>query len=462
MAGHGAARNGQVSFWYDADGIPEAGPPLDGGTTADVCIVGGGFTGLWTAYALKRAEPSLRVLVVEQAFCGFGASGRNGGWLSAVVPGPRRRYAESHGRESVLRFQGAMRDAVDHVAAVAADEGIDAGIVKGGMLTVARNPAQLRRLAARVLEEQGWGNDDYEFLAPDRAGERMAVAGLLGAAYWPACARIQPARLVRGLAGAVERLGVEIAEGTTATEISPGRVVTDRGTVRARSVLRATEGFTASVAGQHRTWLPMNSSMIVTEPLTDPQWEAVGWSDCEVLGDMAHAYLYAQHTADGRIAIGGRGVPYRYGSRTDTAGSTAARTVRSLQAMLVELFPPLAGVAVDHAWSGVLGVARDWCATVTYDRASGMGWAGGYTGDGVTTSNLAARTLCDLVLERDTELVTFPWVDRRVRRWEPEPLRWMGVRTLYAAYRLADRLERRGTPRTAALARLADLVSGRE
>lgn len=455
-------RNGEVSFWYDADGLPERRPPLDGDAQADVCIVGGGLTGLWAAYFLKEAEPTLRVLVVERDFCGYGASGRNGGWLSAVVPGSRRRYARDRGRDSVLRFQAAMCRAVDDVIAVAARHGIDADIVKGGMLTVARSPAQQRRLASLVEVEHGWGNDDYELLGPDAARARLAVAGMLGAAWWPPCARIQPARLVRGLARAVERAGVEVVEGTAVTAVESGRVVTDRGTVRAASVLRATEGFTAGLPGERRTWLPMNSSMIVTEPLPEERWAELGWSGCEVLGDTAHAYIYAQRTADGRIAIGGRGVPYRYGSHTDTAGNTAARTVRSLRDTLVEFFPPLAGVGVDHAWSGVLGVARDWCATVSFDPTTGMGFAGGYTGDGVTSTHLAGRTLCDLVLGRDTELVTLPWVDHRVRRWEPEPLRWLGVHGLYAAYHLADRNERRGGARTSVVAHVADLVSGRD
>jgi glycine/D-amino acid oxidase-like deaminating enzyme len=458
----GATHNGGVSFWFAADGIPDPRPTLTGDRTADVCIVGGGFTGLWTAYALKQAEPSMDVVLVERDFCGFGASGRNGGWLSAVVPGPRRRYAEAHGDDAVVRFQLAMRAAVDEVIATADRLGIEADIVKGGMLTVARNRAQHGRLVAHVDDEHRWGNEDVELLSSTEARRHLQVTGMLGASRWPQCARIQPARLVRGLAGAVEALGVSVTEATTVTGIDPGRITTDRGIVRARTVVRATEGFTAGLPGQHRTWLPMNSSMIVTEPLAGAVWEAIGWQGCEVVGDIAHAYLYAQRTADDRIAIGGRGVPYRYGSRTDTDGTTAERTVRSLWAMLGELFPVLGDVRVDHAWSGVLGVPRDWCASVGYDPRTGLGWAGGYTGDGVTTSNLAARTLCDLVLGRDTELVGLPWVDRRVRPWEPEPLRWLGVRSLYAAYRGADRLERRGGPRTSFVARIADAVSGRE
>ncbi|RSS82708.1 FAD-dependent oxidoreductase, partial [Streptomyces sp. WAC05292] len=237
---------------------------------------------------------------------------------------------------------------------------------------------------------------------------------------------------------------------------------TPYGTVRAPFVLRCTEGFTASLKGQKRSWLPMNSSMIVTAPLPEATWQRIGWDGAETLGDMAHAYMYAQRTADGRIALGGRGVPYRFGSRTDNDGSTSASTVASLTHLLTAFFPALAGVEITHAWSGVLGVPRDWCATVSLDRTTGLGWAGGYVGSGVATSNLAGRTLRDLVLGDTTELTTLPWVNHRVRPWEPEPFRWLGVHALYAAYREADRREAAThTPTTTPLARLANRIAGR-
>jgi glycine/D-amino acid oxidase-like deaminating enzyme len=260
----------------------------------------------------------------------------------------------------------------------------------------------------------------------------------------------------------VERGGTTIFEQTRVTEISAGRAVTDRGTVRAAHVLRATEGFTADLRGEHRTWLPMNSSMIVTEPLPASFWDAVGWDGRDTLGDFAHVYMYAQRTADDRIAFGGRGVPYRYGSRVDTDGSTQARTISSLTRLLREFFPDAADVPIAHAWAGVLGVPRDWAATVVHDRATGLGWAGGYVGTGVAATNLAGRTLADLVLERDTELTRLPWVGHRAERWEHEPLRWTAVNAIYTAYRTADRAEASGSSaRTAWPAHIADWVAGR-
>ncbi|MFE9795270.1 NAD(P)/FAD-dependent oxidoreductase [Streptomyces goshikiensis] len=455
--------NGGISFWYATD--PTATrpprPPLTGDTTADVVIVGGGYTGLWTAYYLKTAAPGLRVTVLEQKFCGYGASGRNGGWLYNGIAG-RDRYAALHGHQAALRLQRAMNDTVTEVIGTAAKEGIDADIHRGGVLEVARTPAQLSRLKAFHAAELGFGESDRELFDATETHRRIGVADAVGSSWTPHGARIHPLKLVKGLAAACERLGVVLHENTPVTEIAPRRAITPYGTVRAPYVLRCTEGFTAALKGHKRAWLPMNSSMIVTAPIPESTWEALNWSDAATLGDMAHAYMYAQRTADDRIAIGGRGVPYRYGSRTDNDGTTQERTITSLTALLTSFFPVLAGTEITHAWSGVLGVPRDWCATVTLDAATGLGWAGGYVGSGVATSNLAARTLRDLVLGERTDLTTLPWVNHRVRRWEPEPFRWLGVHALYAAYREADRHETAThTPTTTPLARLADRISGR-
>ncbi|WP_159499265.1 FAD-binding oxidoreductase [Microbacterium sp. 18062] len=448
-------------WWRDLGGAPAARAGLDGDLDADVCIVGGGYTGLWSAYYLARMQPSLRIVVLEERFAGFGASGRNGGWLTNSVTGGRERYARTHGRHAAIAQQRALNDAVDEVLGVCAREGIDADARKDGELTVARSAAQLARMRDFAASESRWPGADVTVLDAAETAERVRVAGTAGAMWHPHCARIHPAKLVRGLAAAVERLGVTIHEGTRVDEILPGVARTARGTVRATHVIRATEGFTPTLRGEHRTWLPMNSSMIVTEPLPAAAWDEIGWRDAPTLGDFAHVYMYAQRTADGRIAFGGRGVPYRYGSRVDGEGTTPERTVESLTDLLRRFFPAAAGVPIAHAWSGVLGVPRDWAATVGLDRATGLGWAGGYVGTGVTATNLAGHTLADLVLGHDAERTRLPWVGHRARRWEPEPLRWLAVRGVYGAYRRADRAESASaSPRTSPLAHLADLISG--
>ncbi|HET9080498.1 MAG TPA: FAD-binding oxidoreductase [Trebonia sp.] len=468
--------NGEVSYWWHAlGGFPARRPSLPGPAEADVCIAGGGYTGLWTAYYLAGLRPGLRIVVLEAAFAGYGASGRNGGWVTAELPGSRARYARAAGVAGVRALESALRETVDEVGRVCAAESIACDFVKGGRLSVATTPSQLARLrdGLTALRARGDGDDVYQFLTRDETRARVNVSGALGGLYAPASARIQPAALAAGLALAAERRGVEIYEATPVSAIqpaglgtAPGAIAqTKFGDVRARAVLRCTEGYTAALPGLRRALLPMNSHMVVTEPLSDAAWAEIGWDGCETLSDEAHAYMYAQRTADGRIALGGRGIPYRFASAVDHLGQTDASTVAELTGVLRRLFPAAAGAPVAHAWCGVLGVPRDWCASVTYRAASGTGWAGGYTGHGVAAANLAGRTLAHLVAGEESPLTALPWVGYRSRAWEPEPARWAGVHGLYALYRLADRLE--ADPAAGSrvwlgetLGRLGDMISG--
>jgi glycine/D-amino acid oxidase-like deaminating enzyme len=455
--------NGNISFWYaDIGGIPEKRPALPGDRDADVCIIGAGFTGLWTAYYLKKANPSLNVVVLEREFAGFGASGRNGGWLSGGFSWSREKYLKTSTRGAVVDMQNAMAGTVDEVERVTKAEGIDADLLRADNMTVATNPAQLQRVREEYQFNLDWEMppERLQLLSAEEAGKRIRIANLKGAFIIRNMARVQPAKLVRGLARVVESLGVPIYEGTSVTAFEKGRVETDRGTVRAASIIRATEGFSAGLPGYERTWLALNSAQIVTEPVPDALWKEIGWEGHELLGDAAHAYCYAQRTREGRITMGGRGVPYRFGSKTDINGRTQQATIDQLHAILTRLLPQTKALRIDHAWCGVLGVPRDWCTTAGFDRSTGIGWAGGYVGLGVSSSNLAGRTLADLVLNRETELTALPWVNRTVRKWEPEPFRWLGVHSMYQLYRKADEREFAGLAQTSKLAALADGITG--
>jgi glycine/D-amino acid oxidase-like deaminating enzyme len=458
-----AKKNGEISFWYaDIGGIPTQRPALPGDLEVDVAIIGAGYTGLWTAYYLRQADPSLRIALLEREFAGFGASGRNGGWLSGNFGWSREKYLKTSSRAAVIGLQNAMAGTVDEVIAVAEREGIDADIRRTDNLSVATNAPQLARAKAEFEECKSWDfpADRISFIDAAETRRRINVKNALGAMVTHKMARVQPAKLVRGLAAAVERAGARIYEGTTVTAIEKGRVTTDRGIVRAPIIIRATEGFTAGLPGLERTWLALNSAQIVTEPVPEALWQEIGWQGHELLGDTAHAYCYAQRTREGRITMGGRGVPYRYGSKTDIRGQTQQATIDKLHAILLRLLPQTASLKIDHAWCGVLGVPRDWCTTVGLDPATGIGWAGGYVGLGVSSSNLAGRTLTDLVLRRDTDLTRLAWVNRQVRPWEPEPLRWLGVHSMYQLYRLADQREEAGLQHSSRLAAIADAITG--
>ncbi|MBO9629931.1 MAG: FAD-dependent oxidoreductase [Shinella sp.] len=455
--------NGNISFWYaDIGGMPQKRPALPGDREADVCIIGAGYTGLWTAYYLKKADPSLNIVMVEREFAGFGGSGRNGGWLSGGFSWSREKYLKTSSRGAVVDMQRAMAGTVDEVIRVTEAEGIDADILRVDNITFATNKPQLERAREEYQFYLDWEmpSERIEMLSAEAAAKRIRVANVLGAFVIRDMARVQPAKLVRGLAKVVEGLGVSIFEGTAVTRFEKGRVETDRGTVRAPVIIRATEGFTAGLPGHERTWLPLNSAQIVTEPVPEALWKEIGWEGHELLGDAAHAYCYAQRTREGRITMGGRGVPYRFGSATDVNGRTQQATIDQLHAILTRLLPQTKSLKIDHAWCGVLGVPRDWCTTAGFDRASGIGWAGGYVGLGVSSTNLAGRTLADLVLNRDTELTGLPWVNRTVRKWEPEPFRWLGVHSMYQLYRMADEREFAGLEHTSKLADLADSITG--
>lgn len=453
-------RTGGVSFWWHDIGLPAPRAPLPGDRQADVCIIGAGYTGLWAAHYLKQRDPGLDIVIVEKAFAGFGASGRNGGWLTGGFAWSHERYL-SRGEGPLRAMVSAMQGTVDEVIAVAAHAGIDADICRTDELMVAASPAQETRMIAEARHRASWGEDGrIRVMGADELAGRIRIPGARGAMVVEGVARIQPAKLVAGLARMVEAAGVTIHEGTTVTGITPGRVETDRGIVTARRILRCTEGFTAGIPGHRRDWLPLNSAQIVTEPLSPAQWDAIGWQGHEIVGDFANAYCYCQRTREGRIAVGARGIPYRFGSATDRDGVPDAETIRRLTQILHRHFPAARTARIDHAWCGVLGVPRDWCATVGFDPATGIGHAGGYVGVGVSTSNLAGRTLADLALGQNSDLVTLPWVNRPLRLWEPEPLRWLGVRGMYALYGMADRLEAGGGP-PSSLARLANRLTGR-
>ena len=437
-------------------------PGLAGDRDADVAIVGAGYTGLWTAYYLAKTDPTLRIVVLEAETVGFGASGRNGGWCSALFPVSSQRLASLPGssREAAIEMHLAMQGSVNEVGRVSAAEGIDCDYHKGGTIVLARTATQLARARAEVAAAAEWGPGDLRFLEPDEVASKVHATKVLGATFTPHCAAIHPGKLVRGLARVVEGLGVTIHERTPVVAIQAGRAVTQYGVLRAEVVVRATEGFTPSLAGESRTVAPVYSLMVATEPLDAETWERIGLADRPTFSDHRHLVIYGQRTADGRLAFGGRGAPYHFGSRVKPSFDTEPRVFKELQATLRDLFDGLpAEVEFTHAWGGPLGVPRDWCASVGLDRGSGLAWAGGYVGDGVSTTNLAGRTLTDLILRRDTGIVRLPWVGHRSRRWEPEPLRWLGINAGLRAMTAAD-TEERWSRHQSAIARLMSPLLG--
>jgi glycine/D-amino acid oxidase-like deaminating enzyme len=436
----------RLSLWWDGQPHPiEARPPLGGDIDVDVAVVGGGLTGLWTAFYLVDADPTLRIAVLERDVAGFGASGRNGGWCSALFAVSDQRLAAVAGPAAAMAMRRAMEGTVEEVGRIVESEPIECAFAKGGTVVLARTGVQLQRARDEVTAARARGIDeeDLRFLSAAEASTMVAATDVLGGTYTPHCAAVDPASLVRGLARAVERRGVTIYEQTEVRAISSGVADTARGRVKAATVVRATEGYTRTLQGEARTLVPVYSLMIATEPLPDEFWAAVGLARRETFADHRHLIIYGQRTGDGRMAFGGRGAPYHFGSAIRPRFDRDSDVHESLRRALVDLFPALADASITHRWGGPLGIARDWFPSVGLDEVTGVAWAGGYVGDGVSTTNLAGRTLCDLIMRRRSELITLPWVDRRSRSWEPEPFRYLGINAGLRLAGGADRAEER-------------------
>ena len=412
---------------------------------ADVAIVGAGYSGLWTAYYLQRLDPSLSIALVDAFHAGYGASGRNGGWASALFPASAHSIARRYGRDQAIAQQRAMHDTIDEILRVSTEEGWDIHAAKGGTVVAARSPVQLQRAEAEISSARqfGFGEDDYRLLSADEARARIHATDVLGATYTPHCAAVHPGRLVRSLARTVVERGARLFEGQPVTSLEPGKIRTLRGSVRAPIVVRATEGFTATIPGYRRTLAPVYSLMIATQPLDADTWATIGLAHRETFSDHRNLIIYGQRTHDDRLAFGGRGAPYHFGSDIRPDHDRDSKVFADLWRTLVDLFPVVGRFSVTHAWGGPLGIPRDWFASCGLDRRTGLAWLGGYVGDGVATANLGGRTLADLITERESDLTTLPWVGHESPRWEPEPFRWFGVNAGLKAMTAADDVEAR-------------------
>lgn len=433
-----------VSFWLETvdDGlIPR--PPLAESIDVDVAILGAGFSGLWTAYYLAERDPSLAIAVLEREIAGYGASGRNGAWCTSEFPtGPgalARTYGEATARAVVTEMRGTVRE----IRRVTEAEGIDCDWADGGQLIVARGAHQRSAVDDEYATMVKLGlADDLQLLDASAVRERVNITEMQGALYSPHTAVIHPGKLVRGLAKAVERRGVTIYEQTAVTRVHPGRyptLETERGNVRAKSIVLCGEAYLSQLPGFHRSVMPVYSLITLTEPLSDADWDEIGWRERECIASCRYTVDYLSRTADGRILFGGRGAPYRYGSRISDDMDKHSGTHRMLQDNVRAWFPRLRNIQFTHTWGGPLGWSRDFMPTVSFDPAQGIGMAHGYTGNGVATSNLAGRTLADLITGRQTNLLRLPHANHKTRLWEPEPFRFIGVRYMQRAFMRIDR-----------------------
>ena len=434
-----------ISLWMDQlSGSLHPRAALQADIHADVAIIGAGYTGLWTAYYLKRQAPQLRIVILEGEIAGFGASGRNGGWLMGNLLGQDHLLAgqPSAARQRAYRL---LHGIPDEVASVLQREQISCDYRKGGVLyCAARYPEQLTRLRQQLAQLRALGLDetDYRWLTPFDLGKQLQLANAYGAIYSPHCATIQPAKLVRGLADCVTAMGVEVYEQSRVIDWQTGRVRTAGGSVRADWIVPAVEGYATELPPLDTYQLPVQSLLVATEPLPKEVWADIGLERGQAFSENSRHVTYGQRSADDRLVFGARG-GYRFGGRLrhDFTLSEAERDLRRL--LFSALFPPLKQVRITHAWGGNLAMARRFRPHMLIDRRNGIALSAGYGGEGVGASNLGGRTLADLILDRQSELTAQPWVlgDQPLEtlpRWEPEPLRWLGYNVVAQSFSHED------------------------
>ncbi|MCX6427750.1 MAG: FAD-dependent oxidoreductase [Actinobacteria bacterium] len=395
----------------------------------DVVIIGAGFSGLWTAHHLIKGNPHLKIAILEKNLVGSGASGRNGGWVSALYPAPDETLLRKSNTVAVKNLHHQLRNSIDEIGTFAAENNIDCGFHKGGTLVIATNVGQERRLREHMSDEE-------VILDAQQTRARINMNGSRISMFSPHCAAINPAALVVGLAASLEKKGVVIFENTAADLSSDKRVWAKGVELKAGAVVRAMEAYHSGTRDQ----IPIYSLMIATEPLPLEVFDEIGINNRETFADASFLINYAQRTADNRLAIGGRGAPYVLGSRRKDSRENFQQIHKKLESMARQWFPILDHHTFTHHWGGAVGVTRDWAPYLRWDGRYAE--LGGYVGDGVTLSYLVAAATADLICGNTTVRTTLPFVGWTNPLWELEPARFLAINSAIALSSVADAEEK--------------------
>jgi glycine/D-amino acid oxidase-like deaminating enzyme len=436
-------------FWLDRPDAPVPAPPLTGSAEADLAIVGAGYTGLWAARHALADDPGRDVLVVDAGTAAIGASGRNGGFLSAsITHGADNGWAHFPDELPTLHRLG--NENYDALVADLGALGIDAAFEPVGEIDVAVEPWQADELPdhAALLRDLG---EDVELLDADAVRAQVASPTFLSGVWTRSHAGlVDPARLAWGLLAAVRRAGARVHEHTAVTAVEDaGAAIVLRGPhlhVRARRVLLATNAFRGLVAPIRRAVLPVYDHVVVTEPLTAAQWASVGWRGRQGLADCGNQFHYFRPTPDGRILWGGWDALYHYGNRVGPDLEQDDRTALTLARHFLAAFPQLEGIRFTHRWGGPIATTSRFMFTVGTRHGGKVAWSVGYTGLGVGASRFGARVALDLLDGADTERTRLAAVRRPPIPFPPEPLRWTVVQATRRALARADARDGRRGP----------------
>ncbi len=427
------------SYWLGLDSY-EPGPPLEGDLEADVVIIGAGFTGLWTAYHLLKASPSSRVVVLEASAVGYGASGRNGGFAMTLIHRSLAAMTEAVGDDGARALHGAAVEAIRSLESVCAEEGIDAQLMPNGAITVSNSPPQDDLIRREAETAARLGLKDVAFLEGNEVQAVVHSPTFRCAIREPDCTLINPARLVRGLKGAAVRLGAQVFEGTPLSQLSQEgtKVVarTPKGRVRADRAVLAANGYGTQMPEISKYLMTFYSYILLTEPLTDDQWQSVGWQGREGIEDRRTFLHYFRPTVDDRILWGGRDAPFR-ADGPKPVYDRDEHVFRRAEETFRWTFPQLKDVKIEYSWGGPIGITARFLPCIGWLKGNRIAYGFGYNGHGVAITNVAAMCLRDMLLDRDTDKTRLPLVNLKPVNMGPhfirDPLVRMQVRTLQKA-----------------------------
>ena len=438
------------SWWLEqalaAEGDPESAPPLRGDAVTDVAVVGGGYTGLWTALELKAREPSLGVMVLEAEICGYGPSGRNGGFihgywdhLGSLLP--------LLGAEESRKLLAAGERIVPGVRAFCDAHGEDVWLREGGRLIVSTAPAQDAAVERAVLAASELGAPEQAVpLSAEELAARVRSPVFRRGVFFGDGATVHPALLVRALRRAALAAGVTLYEGTRVTRIRDGEVAALGGVVQAREIVHATNAFLTGWRPAGRSLTNFGSYVVLTEPVPD-LLEEIGWTGGEAITDGRMFIHYFRTTNDGRVLMGSGSGPIGFGGRIDARFSGDVPTAARAEAGLRRLLPGLAGARVERAWGGPIDVSADHLPFFRTKPGTWIHYGAGYSGHGVGPSWLGGKILASLALGHDDEWTALPLATRRVPRLPSEPVRRLGgglVRWSIMSCEAAEEQGRRG------------------
>ena len=435
-------------LWHATYGPYEPNPPLAGDLQVDVAIVGGGFTGMATAYYLLKAEPRMKVVVLESEVVGYGASGRNGSFAMTVIGLGLDLLVKLKGRERALEGHRYMERAVDTVGSLVEEEKLDCDHIRPGFLRMATSPAYVKRIQHEIELAHSLGITGIEWLDRDDAREQVRSDLYLGAWWEPRLALVNPLKLVRETKRVAEGLGAEIYEHSPVTRIERDRgfrLSTPGGAVTAGKLVFATNAYSHLIPEIGRRQIPAWTYVVATEPLSDEQLAAIGWRNRQGVEDARNLIHYYRITPDNRLLMGGGPVGLTYGGDMERDSNVAAWT--HLEQHIAQLFPPLKGVRIAHRWGGPFSVTTDLTPALGYLGDKRAVYSVGCIGHGVSMTHLNGQTIRDLILERQTDLTDVFLVNRRVIPWPGEPARFAVSAVLRAYLQLEDWVRERGMPR---------------